>query len=82
MDLKKMRACSPLLPPPGGDVVCECLDEIERLSLMLQMAYCQKVGTDTPHGLDCCDDYRDWLATLTPNVELMGCAHHETLKER
>lgn len=31
MDIKKMRACSPLLPDPGGEVVRECLDEIERL---------------------------------------------------
>ena len=31
MDTKKMRACAPLLPEPGGQVVCECLDEIERL---------------------------------------------------
>ena len=31
MDTKKMRACAPLLPPPGNEVVCECLDEIERL---------------------------------------------------
>ena len=28
---KKMRACSVLLPDPGGEVVRECLDEIERL---------------------------------------------------
>jgi len=31
LDTKKMRACAPLLPPPGDEVVCECLDEIERL---------------------------------------------------
>ncbi len=31
MDTKKMRACSSLLPDPGGEVVRECLDEIERL---------------------------------------------------
>ena len=31
MDTKKMRACAPLLPPPGDQVVIECLDEIERL---------------------------------------------------
>lgn len=29
--LKKMRVCSHLLPDPGGEVVRECLDEIERL---------------------------------------------------
>ena len=47
-------------------------EEIDRLKLMLQMAYCQKTGADTPDGLDCCDDYRDWLATLTPNAKLTG----------
>lgn len=31
MDTKRMRECAPLLPEPGGEVVCECLDEIERL---------------------------------------------------
>ena len=31
MDTKKMRSCAPLLPEPGDKVVCECLDEIERL---------------------------------------------------
>lgn len=36
-------------------------DEIAQLGERLKMAYCQKVGSDTPHGLDCCDDYMDWL---------------------
>jgi len=31
VDIKKMRVCAPLLPPPGDEVVCECLNEIERL---------------------------------------------------
>jgi len=31
VDKKKMRVCAPLLPPPGDEVVCECLNEIERL---------------------------------------------------
>lgn len=31
MDIKKMRACAPLLPPPGEEVVLECLDELETL---------------------------------------------------
>lgn len=35
MDTKKMRACSALLPDPGGEVVRECLDEIERLRTAL-----------------------------------------------
>ena len=29
--LKKMRVCVHLLPPPGGEVVKELLDEIDRL---------------------------------------------------
>lgn len=38
MDTKRMRACSPLLPPPGEEVVCECLDEIDRLNDAMRMA--------------------------------------------
>ena len=29
--IEKMRACLPLLPAPGEEVVAECLDEIESL---------------------------------------------------
>jgi hypothetical protein len=32
LDTKKMRACSYLLPDPGGEVVRECLYEVERLT--------------------------------------------------
>lgn len=32
MDIEKMRASSYLLPDPGGEVVRECLDEIELLT--------------------------------------------------
>lgn len=35
MDTKKMRPCTLLLPPPGDEVVRECLDEIERLEAVL-----------------------------------------------
>ena len=31
VDTKKIRACSYLLPDPGGEVVRECVEEIERL---------------------------------------------------
>lgn len=41
---------------------------------MLKMAYCRTIGADTPHGLDCCDDYLDWLKSLVPNVKLSGGA--------
>lgn len=38
MDIKRMRKASLLLPPPGGDVVIECLDEIERLQARINNA--------------------------------------------
>ena len=34
--LKKMRMCSLLLPDPGGEVVRELLDEVERLQEVVQ----------------------------------------------
>ena len=50
MDTKKMRACAPLLPPPGDEVVCECLDEIERLEAevarMKSKTYCAYCGKE------------------------------------
>lgn len=30
----------------------------------LKLAYSKIIGTDTPHGLDSCDNYRDWLTSL------------------
>jgi len=48
MDLKRMRACAPLLPSPGGDIVCECLDEIERLRAALVDVAESKPLTATP----------------------------------
>ena len=38
--------------------------ERERLRAMLEMAYCQKTGADSPHGLASCDNFKDWLTTL------------------
>ena len=38
IDAKKMRACAPLLPEPGNEVVLELLDEIERLRAVLEAA--------------------------------------------
>ena len=39
MDTKKMRARLDLLPPPGGDVVKDCLDEIDKLRSALDRLY-------------------------------------------
>ncbi len=36
--IEKMRACLPLLPAPGEEVVAECLDEIESLHQQLAAA--------------------------------------------
>ena len=38
MDTKRMRSCASRLPPPGDEVVVQCLDEIERLSAQLAEA--------------------------------------------
>ena len=45
LDTKRMRACSPLLPAPGGEVVRECLDEIESLQSELSesRAECERL---------------------------------------
>lgn len=37
--ITKMRSCSYLLPDPGGEVVRECLTEIEQLRSALQLLY-------------------------------------------
>ena len=44
-----------------------------RLHAKLKMAYCKAVGSNTTHGLDCCDNYREWIASLSPN-QLRGAA--------
>lgn len=43
LDIKRMRACSPLLPDPGGEVVCQCLDEIERLRAIIDVSPCRPI---------------------------------------
>jgi len=30
----------------------------------LKWAYCELIGSDSIDGLDCCDNYKDWLASL------------------
>jgi len=42
-----MRSCSHLLPDPGGEVVRECLDEIERLrSVLSSVELATQVASD------------------------------------
>ena len=49
MDILKMRASSYLLPDPGGEVVRDCLAEIERLNtvMMFVASLLEKGGKDT-----------------------------------
>ena len=37
---------------------------IENLETILKYAYCEKIGADSIVGLDCCDNYRDWVNHL------------------
>ena len=37
---------------------------IIELEDQLKWAYCKHKGSDSIIGLDCCDDYRDWVAGL------------------
>ena len=41
-----------------------------RLQEKLKMAYCKAAGADTTHGLECCDNYREWVASLSSNGPL------------
>jgi hypothetical protein len=38
--------------------------EDARLRAALEIAYCQKIGADSPNGLAACDDFKDWLRGL------------------
>lgn len=64
MDTKKMRTCAPLLPEPGDKVVCECLDEIERLREALQNAH---AGFDLAY---------DALEKGCYDEAMLHCGHH------
>ncbi len=64
MDTKKMRACAPLLPPPGDAVVVECLDEIERLRIALEDIASGEIG------INLC--IKVAKRALTPNEKLRG----------
>jgi hypothetical protein len=78
MDMVKMRACAPLLEPPGDRVVWECLDEIERLEAALAVAQavnakmrlsCRSIAeTFIPHDESQCalalSEMRDAIDTL------------------
>lgn len=52
--------------------------EAVALSEKLKVVYCRMKGADSTVGLDCCDDYKEWLDTLTfanpPKAENVGSA--------
>jgi hypothetical protein len=37
MDTKRLKTCSYLLPDPGGEVIRQCLEEIDRLREKIKM---------------------------------------------
>jgi hypothetical protein len=43
-DIERMRKCLPLLPEPGGEVVRECLVEIERLRALVESPTLEKAA--------------------------------------
>jgi len=63
MDIAKMRASSQLLPPPGGDVVCECLDEIDRLRNVVK-----ELAKLAQHADNCA-----WATPLPTGEGYWGC---------
>ena len=68
MDTKRMRACAPLLPPPGDEVVVQCLDEIERLR-----ADAELLAWVVEHPETCAECLQDAAAgdgTARENLEL------------
>ena len=39
-------------------------ERAKQLEDALEIAYCQMTGSDTPHGLASCDDFKDWLKSV------------------
>lgn len=54
IDTKKFRTCSHLLPDPGGEVVREVLDEIERLRAIMYEAAGRCESAAQEHGCEAC----------------------------
>ena len=76
MDINRMRACAPLLPEPGAEVVLQCLDEIERLRAALRVAQGALLQCSPCAHPGCEAVQREWLdeaiagcgRVLGPNV--------------
>jgi hypothetical protein len=66
METKRMRACSYLLPDPGGEVVRKLLDKVEEL---------ENEKTELVTALNVIqeslfiDDYGDWYLALSPDFD-------------
>jgi hypothetical protein len=54
---------------PDGATACDAYIRLHKRALVLEdklkWAYCEKKGSDSIVGLDCCDNYKDWLLKLT-----------------
>ncbi len=72
MDTKKMRASSPLLPAPGEEVVCECLDEIERLQALSNetLDFLALMFDAYEEGPDCYEDPEDCSGHIGKAIHL------------
>ena len=46
-------------------LIRELVIKNESINDQLKMAYCGLIGSDSTIGLDSCDDYKEWLQTLT-----------------
>ena len=67
IDTKTFRAASPMLPDPGGEVVCQLCDEIDRLSQLEDDAVLALTAADL--RVDACEDRIEKL-----ELQLAGCA--------
>jgi len=63
MDTKKARVCAPLLPPPGGEVLIEALDDIDTLRAKLAEAKSERAsyGDIMTSKLGTAEARLDWL---------------------
>ena len=70
MDEKKIWASCPLLPESGDNVVCECLEEIERLRTALAEAGRRACALEHPKGEN---DKRDDIELFLRDAYAAGC---------
>jgi len=58
--MRKVEVSMKMSPKQAGRLYFKAISLEEKL----KWAYCKEKGADSIVGLDCCDDYKDWLASL------------------